>query len=104
MWAEPWSSKLLPTTPRRRRSSKKRFVAIWRYRAECDRPTDLSARSAGSPEKRSILIEPYSPAWPAVFEVHRRRITAALGATACRVDHIGSTAVTGLAAKPIVDI
>ena len=31
-------------------------------------------------------------------------ITDALGAAACRVDHIGSTAVSGLSAKPIVDI
>jgi len=58
----------------------------------------------GGPEKRTIIIEPSSPTWPAVFEVHRRRITDALGSVACRVDHIGSTAVPGLAAKPIIDI
>ena len=58
----------------------------------------------GGPEKRAIVIEPYTPTWPAAFEEHRRRIEAALGSVACRVDHIGSTAVPGLAAKPIVDI
>jgi GrpB-like predicted nucleotidyltransferase (UPF0157 family) len=58
----------------------------------------------GGPEKRDIVIEPYSAAWPDSFEAHRRRITDALGAVARRVDHVGSTAVTGLAAKPIVDI
>jgi GrpB-like predicted nucleotidyltransferase (UPF0157 family) len=58
----------------------------------------------GGPEKRTIIIKPYRPTWPAIFEAHRRRITEALGAAACRVDHIGSTAVLGLAAKPIVDI
>jgi GrpB-like predicted nucleotidyltransferase (UPF0157 family) len=58
----------------------------------------------GGPEKRTIAIDPYSPAWPARFEEHRGCITEALGTVACRVDHIGSTAVTGLAAKPIVDI
>ncbi len=58
----------------------------------------------GGPEKRAIIVEPYSPTWSAAFEVHRRRINNALGAAACRVDHIGSTAVPGLAAKPIVDI
>jgi GrpB-like predicted nucleotidyltransferase (UPF0157 family) len=58
----------------------------------------------GGPEKRAIVIEPYSSAWPDVFEAHRRRINDALGAVACRVDHIGSTAVTDLAAKPIIDI
>jgi GrpB-like predicted nucleotidyltransferase (UPF0157 family) len=58
----------------------------------------------GGPEKRAIVIEPYSSAWAATFEEHRCRIKGALGSVACRVDHIGSTAVTGLAAKPIIDI
>ncbi len=58
----------------------------------------------GGPEKRDIVIEPYDPAWPDCFETHRRRISEALGAVARRVEHVGSTAVTGLAAKPIVDI
>ena len=58
----------------------------------------------GGAEKRAVNIKPYSPAWPATFEEHRRRIQQALGSVACRVDHIGSTAVPGLAAKPIIDI
>lgn len=58
----------------------------------------------GGPEKRAIVIEPYRPTWPATFQEHRRRIEDSLGSTACRVNHIGSTAVPGLAAKPIVDI
>jgi GrpB-like predicted nucleotidyltransferase (UPF0157 family) len=58
----------------------------------------------GGAEKRAIVIEPYSSTWPDLFQKHRHRITEALGAVAGRVDHIGSTAVTGLAAKPIVDI
>lgn len=58
----------------------------------------------GGPEKRVIVIEPYNPAWPGAFESHRRRISEALGAVARRVDHVGSTAVAALAAKPIVDI
>jgi GrpB-like predicted nucleotidyltransferase (UPF0157 family) len=58
----------------------------------------------GGPEKRAIVIEAYRPAWPATFQDHRRCIEDALGSVASRVDHIGSTAVPGLAAKPIVDI
>jgi GrpB-like predicted nucleotidyltransferase (UPF0157 family) len=59
----------------------------------------------GGPEKRVIVIEPYNPAWSYGFETHRRRrIIDTLGAVAGRVDHVGSTAVPGLAAKPIVDI
>jgi GrpB-like predicted nucleotidyltransferase (UPF0157 family) len=49
------------------------------------------------------LAEP-DPAWPARFEVEAARIRAALGDVAVRVDHVGSTAVPGLAAKPIIDI
>ena len=58
----------------------------------------------GGPEKRDIVIAPYSSTWPATFEEHRRRIDDALGDLASRVDHVGSTAVRGLPAKPIIDI
>ena len=58
----------------------------------------------GGPEKRAIVIVPYDPAWPEMFERHRRRIVGALGPIARRVDHIGSTSVMGLAAKAIIDI
>jgi GrpB-like predicted nucleotidyltransferase (UPF0157 family) len=51
-----------------------------------------------------IEIVDYDPAWPARFEAMRARLARALGATGVRIDHVGSTAVPGLAAKPIVDI
>lgn len=66
-------------------------------------PVD-EAELIGGPEQRAIVIEPYSSAWPGIFEEHRSRISDALGAVVHRVDHIGSTAVRGLAAKPIIDI
>ncbi|WP_039816497.1 GrpB family protein, partial [Nocardia otitidiscaviarum] len=53
---------------------------------------------------RDIHIVAYDPTWPQRFAIERGRIGEALGATACRIDHIGSTAVPGLAAKPILDI
>ena len=58
----------------------------------------------GGRERRAIVIAAYHPAWPGRFEAERARIAAALGERALRVEHIGSTAVPGLAAKPIVDI
>lgn len=58
----------------------------------------------GGVERREIVVVPYDPAWPERFEAEKRRIVAALGPVARRVDHIGSTSVPGLAAKPIVDI
>jgi GrpB-like predicted nucleotidyltransferase (UPF0157 family) len=58
----------------------------------------------GGRERREIVIADYDPAWPARFEVERVRIAAALGDRALRIEHVGSTSVPGLAAKPIVDI
>jgi len=51
-----------------------------------------------------IDIVDYDPIWPARFEEMRARLAAALGVVAVRIDHVGSTAVPGLAAKPVVDI
>src|SRR5436190_20528847 len=50
-----------------------------------------------------VEVVDYDPSWPARFAEHRARLAAALGATAVRIEHVGSTAVPGLAAKPIVD-
>jgi RimJ/RimL family protein N-acetyltransferase len=51
-----------------------------------------------------IAIVPYDSNWPVAFAAERDRILAALGSLARRIDHHGSTAVPGLAAKPIIDI
>ncbi len=51
-----------------------------------------------------IVIVEYDTAWPAVFEAERRALARLLGALARRIDHVGSTAVPGLAAKPVIDI
>lgn len=52
----------------------------------------------------SIEIHPYRADWPARYEHLAKHIRAALGAKALRVEHIGSTAVPGLAAKDVIDI
>jgi GrpB-like predicted nucleotidyltransferase (UPF0157 family) len=51
-----------------------------------------------------MLVVPYDPAWPIEFARERDRLAAALGAAAVRIEHNGSTAVPGLAAKPVIDI
>lgn len=58
----------------------------------------------GGPERREIRLVPWEPAWQVAFELQRLRIGQALGSRALRIDHIGSTAVPGLPAKPIVDV
>lgn len=51
-----------------------------------------------------ITIVDYDPEWPARFEAEALRLREALGPVAARIDHVGSTAVPGLSAKPVVDI
>lgn len=58
----------------------------------------------GGKEKRSIQIVDYDPDWPKQFEQQAGIINSALGNTALRIEHIGSTSVPQLAAKPIIDI
>jgi GrpB-like predicted nucleotidyltransferase (UPF0157 family) len=58
----------------------------------------------GGRERREVVIAEYDPAWPRRFDAEHERIAQALGASALRIEHIGSTSVPGLAAKPIVDV
>jgi GrpB-like predicted nucleotidyltransferase (UPF0157 family) len=51
-----------------------------------------------------ILIVAYDPNWPAVFAQEAAGIRSVLGARALQIEHAGSTAVPGLAAKPIIDL
>jgi GrpB-like predicted nucleotidyltransferase (UPF0157 family) len=52
----------------------------------------------------SILIVDYDPQWPAHFETVRAELLAVLEDRAVAIEHVGSTAVPGLGAKPIIDI
>jgi GrpB-like predicted nucleotidyltransferase (UPF0157 family) len=60
--------------------------------------------TVGALEKADIVLVEHDPAWAERFEQERARIVAALGERACAVEHVGSTSVPGLAAKPIIDI
>ena len=51
-----------------------------------------------------IVLVAYDPRWPTLFDREASRIRAALASLAIRVEHVGSTSVPGLAAKPIIDI
>jgi GrpB-like predicted nucleotidyltransferase (UPF0157 family) len=51
-----------------------------------------------------VLIVDYDPQWPALFELEAGRIRAALGERVVLLEHVGSTSVPGLAAKPRIDI
>ena len=65
------------------------------------RGQDLRESSAGDDV---VAVVSYDPRWPAIFEAEAARLGHALGETAVRIEHVGSTAVPGLAAKPVIDI
>jgi len=51
-----------------------------------------------------VVVCDYDPAWPALFEQERTRLQHVLGSMVLTIEHVGSTAVPGLAAKPIIDL
>ena len=64
-------------------------------------PLHLSQDTTYDP---AIRIVEYDPSWQEMFEREAAAIRGALGPVAVRVDHVGSTSVPGLSAKPIIDI
>jgi GrpB-like predicted nucleotidyltransferase (UPF0157 family) len=55
--------------------------------------------------KEQFAIEPYDPQWPGLFEEEKRHLLSCLPRELIgKIEHFGSTAVPGLAAKPIVDM
>ncbi len=67
---------------------------------------ELARVTIGGPQPLAGRIElaEYDPAWPALYAREERRLRSLLGERAVRVEHVGSTAVPGLPAKPIVDV
>jgi NAD-dependent deacetylase len=51
-----------------------------------------------------VEVAEYDPAWPKLYEEEAERIRTALGDLVVEIEHMGSTAVEGLAAKPVIDI
>jgi len=75
------------------------------------RPDVTTTELVGGAEAVHVSLHEYDERWPAAFAEHRRRIVEALAPSdsassgiAVDVEHIGSTSVPGLAAKPIVDV
>lgn len=74
--------------------------------AERLREASLSAVTIGERKRLDgpVVLADYDPRWPDLFAREEERIRAALGDRALHVEHVGSTSVPGLPAKPIVDI
>src|SRR5437016_5484230 len=55
-------------------------------------------------DTKKIIVTPYNPDWPFIFEREALKIKEALGANCIAIHHVGSTSVPGLPAKPIIDM
>ena len=53
---------------------------------------------------KPVVVEQYNEEWAADFQAIKAELNVALGNLALRIEHIGSTSVIGLSAKPIIDI
>ena len=73
---------------------------------QSERQAYLDAVTIGErqPHKTTIHLEPYDPKWSSDFSVLAEQIRAALGKKVLLLEHVGSTSVPGLSAKPIIDI
>ena len=53
---------------------------------------------------KNVVVLPYDPKWKTDFENIKRELVSVIGDLAIRIEHVGSTSVEGLSAKPIIDI
>jgi GrpB-like predicted nucleotidyltransferase (UPF0157 family) len=86
-------------------------VALTQYPPEITQrfhgtPEQMAAALVGEPPAKweSIVIEDYDPAWAGQFAAASAQLSQALGDLVISIEHVGSTSVPGLAAKPIIDI
>lgn len=54
--------------------------------------------------RSEVRLAPHDPSWAGLFELERAVLGQALGPLATSIEHVGSTAVAGLAAKPVIDV
>lgn len=79
--------------------------ALLLLRVETTAEQDATAWVHGRPERRGpVNVVPYDPAWPGVYAAEAQRVRDVLGERVVTLEHVGSTSVVGLAAKPIIDM
>jgi GrpB-like predicted nucleotidyltransferase (UPF0157 family) len=57
-----------------------------------------------TPAPDAITVADYDPSWPRIYAAERAQIEAVAGARVLALEHIGSTAIPGLCAKPVIDM
>ena len=75
---------------------------LWRPFGLADLGEAARVRVGGTPP-RTVEVVPYDPEWPARFATLDAMVRAALGDRVLALEHVGSTSVPGLAAKPVID-
>lgn len=65
---------------------------------------EIAQARVRAPAAEVIEVVDYDPSWPAAYDELRDAIVRALGNAVLSVEHVGSTSVPGLAAKPVIDI
>jgi GrpB-like predicted nucleotidyltransferase (UPF0157 family) len=93
-----------PTSPTRPRLGRVPVHPLWRpFEIPSDEEVAAARIAPPAPSAPVEVVAP-DPAWPQVYADLAARIRAALGEGVQGVEHVGSTAVPGLAAKPVIDI
>lgn len=62
------------------------------------------SQTAKPASKEEIVVVEYDLDWPHQFDLEAARVSAALGDLLLKIEHVGSTSVSGLAGKPIIDL
>ena len=55
-------------------------------------------------KKGTVRLVPHQPGWKKIFAAEKERLQTAVGAFVMDIQHIGSTAISSIPAKPIIDI
>lgn len=76
---------------------------LWN-RFEVPDADEIAAVRLGPQAPEVVEVVAPDPSWPAVFDVVRERLVGALGERALAVEHVGSTSVPELWAKPVIDV
>ncbi|MCR6031081.1 GrpB family protein [Nocardioides sp. zg-579] len=76
---------------------------LWRPFELADLDQVAAVRIVRESSPPVVVVDP-DPAWPAAYDAVARRLREALGERALAVEHVGSTAVPGLPAKPVIDV
>ena len=97
----------------RRRELRPGYAAVWEAGEEHEAGSDTGLTAVcvegtfdvwAMSVTKDIVVTDYDPRWPDWFEQIRAHVWPAVDGVALRIDHVGSTSVPGLAAKPIIDM